>query len=260
MNPPRFREEGVNVLGSHVGSSKEDFLMNKTSESNKTLQKLSDARIQDSFFLLQQCLQPKFVHLTRTLNLPTSCWEQLDDVLMIAFNVLLFSISSAALESENGSEAVGTYLLSLEILRVSICSLSVVLQATHGCVLLECSISFHRDKEDNHLYFHCWNHLQRMRHNMLKNGCFLVYEVILSNVCSCLIICNLFSSVVTLHLWVRVRLYLIHVLRTLHLDVASQSKLHGIVSVPSLGRKETLVGNRKSDLSCSVIPNSFNAL
>ena len=86
IEPRIFRSEGVNVLGSHVGGNKEGFILTKTAEFARILQKLSDARLQDTFLLLRQCLQPKFIHLTRTLDLPTTCWEKLDDVLMGFFS------------------------------------------------------------------------------------------------------------------------------------------------------------------------------
>lgn len=78
-DPQRFREEGVNLLGSHIGGKADEFLFSKGDSFQKMCDRLKLLPAQDCFLLLSQCGVSQVTHLMRTMEAEVSVWSRFDE-------------------------------------------------------------------------------------------------------------------------------------------------------------------------------------
>ena len=133
LSPASFRRQGKDVLGSHIGGEKEEFISRKVSGFKKTLGKLKSLKRQDAFILLRQCIQPQLVHLARTLKASETTWQELDDAICDFFDTAV---------GEIGLCGVDKRMISLPV-RFGGCGVtcfsflaSAAFEASHGSALV----------------------------------------------------------------------------------------------------------------------------
>ena len=76
------KEEGVNVLGSHIGAKQSQFLSGWLADFAEQIKRLGLLRAQDAMIILRRSMIPQMNNLMRTLELSKADWEQVDEVLI----------------------------------------------------------------------------------------------------------------------------------------------------------------------------------
>ena len=82
VTPTDFEEKGADVLGSHVGPGKLEFLAARLEEFQIEVERLKQVSKQDAFLLLVRCYRPQWTHLLRTMKVSKRQWKKVDKVFL----------------------------------------------------------------------------------------------------------------------------------------------------------------------------------